>query len=169
MVTSAGFFNGTVATIYSRALYAYIDWAAAIFFDYFIYLRLSSHCWINPDTWSEFWSIIMCELPLSLMKLVLSGSGEPASPISQKTMTTEICLLQNGNSSPFTMRLTRPMTLKSSGRNFARRIDLTSLQLFVAVCELGSIGKGAARESCAFTSPAWTRCAECFTTARASV
>ncbi len=31
-------------------------------------------------------------------------------------------------------------------RSFARRIDLTSLQLFVAVCELGSIGKAAARE-----------------------
>ena len=38
------------------------------------------------------------------------------------------------------------MTLKSSERNFARRIDLTSLQLFVAVCELGSIGKTAERE-----------------------
>ena len=38
----------------------------------------------------------------------------------------------------------RPM--KSSERNFARRIDLTSLQLFVAVCELGSIGKAAERE-----------------------
>jgi DNA-binding transcriptional LysR family regulator len=36
--------------------------------------------------------------------------------------------------------------LKSSDRNFARRIDLTSLQLFVAVCELGSIGKAAERE-----------------------
>ena len=39
-----------------------------------------------------------------------------------------------------------PMTPKSSERNFARRIDLTSLQLFVAVCELGSIGKAAERE-----------------------
>lgn len=38
------------------------------------------------------------------------------------------------------------MTLQSSERNFARRIDLTSLQLFVAVCELGSIGKAAERE-----------------------
>ena len=37
-------------------------------------------------------------------------------------------------------------TLKPSERNFARRIDLTSLQLFVAVCELGSIGKAAERE-----------------------
>ena len=35
------------------------------------------------------------------------------------------------------------MSIKSSERNFARRIDLTSLQLFVAVCELGSIGKAA--------------------------
>jgi DNA-binding transcriptional LysR family regulator len=31
-------------------------------------------------------------------------------------------------------------------RSFARRLDLTSLQLFVAVCELGSIGKAAERE-----------------------
>jgi len=38
------------------------------------------------------------------------------------------------------------MALKSSERNFARRIDLTSLQLFVAVYELGSIGKAAERE-----------------------
>jgi DNA-binding transcriptional LysR family regulator len=36
--------------------------------------------------------------------------------------------------------------LKASERNFARRIDLTSLQLFVAVCELGSIGRAAERE-----------------------
>jgi DNA-binding transcriptional LysR family regulator len=36
--------------------------------------------------------------------------------------------------------------MPSSERNFARRIDLTSLQLFVAVCELGSIGKAAERE-----------------------
>ena len=38
------------------------------------------------------------------------------------------------------------MTPKSSERNFARRMDLTSLQLFVAVCELGSIGRAAERE-----------------------
>ncbi len=38
------------------------------------------------------------------------------------------------------------MPIKSSERSFARRIDLTSLQLFVAVCELGSIGKAAERE-----------------------
>ncbi|MFT4194073.1 LysR substrate-binding domain-containing protein [Ottowia sp.] len=31
-------------------------------------------------------------------------------------------------------------------RSFARRIDLTSLQLFVAVCETGSIGRAAERE-----------------------
>src|SRR6476646_11185517 len=31
-------------------------------------------------------------------------------------------------------------------RSFARRIDLTSLQLFVAACELGSIGRAAERE-----------------------
>jgi DNA-binding transcriptional LysR family regulator len=36
--------------------------------------------------------------------------------------------------------------MKSSERNFARRVDLTSLQLFVAVCELGSIGRAAERE-----------------------
>ncbi|MEJ7687779.1 MAG: LysR substrate-binding domain-containing protein [Variovorax sp.] len=36
--------------------------------------------------------------------------------------------------------------MNSSERNFARRIDLTSLQLFVAVCELGSIGRAAERE-----------------------
>lgn len=38
------------------------------------------------------------------------------------------------------------MNIKSSERNFARRVDLTSLQLFVAVGELGSIGKAAERE-----------------------
>ena len=36
--------------------------------------------------------------------------------------------------------------MKSSVRSFARRIGLTSLQLFVAVCELGSIGRAAERE-----------------------
>ena len=36
--------------------------------------------------------------------------------------------------------------MKPTERTFARRIDLTSLQLFVAVCELGSIGKAAERE-----------------------
>jgi DNA-binding transcriptional LysR family regulator len=39
-----------------------------------------------------------------------------------------------------------PKPVKPSERNFARRVDLTSLQLFVAVCELGSIGKAAERE-----------------------
>ncbi|MDD5324770.1 MAG: LysR family transcriptional regulator [Polaromonas sp.] len=39
-----------------------------------------------------------------------------------------------------------PMPVNNSERSFARRIDLTSLQLFVAVCELGSIGKAAERE-----------------------
>ena len=38
------------------------------------------------------------------------------------------------------------MSSKNSERNFARRMDLTSLQLFVAVCEMGSIGKAAERE-----------------------
>ena len=36
--------------------------------------------------------------------------------------------------------------MKHTERSFARRIDLTSLQLFVAVCETGSIGKAAERE-----------------------
>lgn len=36
--------------------------------------------------------------------------------------------------------------VRPSERNFARRIDLTSLQLFVSVCELGSIGRAAERE-----------------------
>ena len=36
--------------------------------------------------------------------------------------------------------------MPSNERNFARRIDLTSLQLFVAVCELGSIARAAQRE-----------------------
>ena len=38
------------------------------------------------------------------------------------------------------------MPMKNSERSFARRIDLTSLQLFVAVCELGSIGRAAESE-----------------------
>jgi DNA-binding transcriptional LysR family regulator len=36
-----------------------------------------------------------------------------------------------------------------SDRSFARRLDLTSLQLFVAVCESGSIGRAAEREAIA--------------------
>lgn len=36
--------------------------------------------------------------------------------------------------------------MKVTERSFARRIDLVSLQLFVAVCEAGSIGKAAERE-----------------------
>jgi DNA-binding transcriptional LysR family regulator len=36
--------------------------------------------------------------------------------------------------------------MRPTERNFARRMDLTSLQLFVAVCELGSIGRAAERE-----------------------
>lgn len=36
--------------------------------------------------------------------------------------------------------------MMTTERSFARRIDLTSLQLFVAVCELGSIGRAAERE-----------------------
>ncbi len=37
----------------------------------------------------------------------------------------------------------------SSDRSLARRLDLTSLQLFVAVCETGSIGRAAEREEIA--------------------
>lgn len=36
--------------------------------------------------------------------------------------------------------------MRATERSFARRLDLTSLQLFVAVCESGSIGKAAERE-----------------------
>jgi molybdenum-dependent DNA-binding transcriptional regulator ModE len=36
--------------------------------------------------------------------------------------------------------------MKPADHNLTRRLDLTSLQLFVAVCELGSIGKAAQRE-----------------------
>jgi DNA-binding transcriptional LysR family regulator len=39
-----------------------------------------------------------------------------------------------------------PDSMRPTERSFARRIDLTSLQLFVAVCELGSIGRAAERE-----------------------
>ena len=39
-----------------------------------------------------------------------------------------------------------PTPMQPTERNFARRMDLTSLQLFVAVCELGSIGRAAERE-----------------------
>lgn len=39
-----------------------------------------------------------------------------------------------------------PSRMKPSERNLSRRIDITTLQLFVAVCELGSIGKAAERE-----------------------
>ena len=39
-----------------------------------------------------------------------------------------------------------PTKMQPTERNFARRMDLTSLQLFVAVCELGSIGRAAERE-----------------------
>ena len=42
--------------------------------------------------------------------------------------------------------MTSSPALKPPERTFARRIDLTSLHLFVALCELGSIGKAAARE-----------------------
>jgi len=41
---------------------------------------------------------------------------------------------------------TNTTSTTTTERSFARRIDLTSLQLFVAVCELGSIGRAAERE-----------------------
>ena len=41
---------------------------------------------------------------------------------------------------------TNRLSVRPSDRSFTRRIDLTSLQLFVAVCELGSIGKAAERD-----------------------
>jgi DNA-binding transcriptional LysR family regulator len=44
------------------------------------------------------------------------------------------------------LRATERLNERPNERSFARRIDLTSLQLFVAVCELGSIGKAAERE-----------------------
>jgi len=39
-----------------------------------------------------------------------------------------------------------------SDRTFARRIDITSLQLFAAACELGSIGKAAEQEALAVSA-----------------
>ena len=39
--------------------------------------------------------------------------------------------------------------MSSTDRSLARRLDLTSLQLFVAVCETGSIGRAAEREGIA--------------------
>jgi DNA-binding transcriptional LysR family regulator len=38
------------------------------------------------------------------------------------------------------------LAMKPSERSFARRLDLTTLQLFAAVCEHGSIGKAAEKE-----------------------
>jgi DNA-binding transcriptional LysR family regulator len=52
----------------------------------------------------------------------------------------------SGENRVFTIASGDGPPVKPSERNFARRIDLTSLQLFVAVCELGSIGKAAERE-----------------------
>jgi DNA-binding transcriptional LysR family regulator len=40
----------------------------------------------------------------------------------------------------------RCLIVSATERSFPRRVDLTSLQLFVAVCELGSIGRAAERE-----------------------
>lgn len=44
------------------------------------------------------------------------------------------------------------MSPKTSERNFARRIDLASHQLFTAVCALGSIGKVGEREFTALSA-----------------
>ncbi len=52
----------------------------------------------------------------------------------------KLSIVVNIDASPDTM------VAANSERNFARRMDLTSLQLFVAVCKLGSIGKAAERE-----------------------
>jgi DNA-binding transcriptional LysR family regulator len=48
--------------------------------------------------------------------------------------------------SALTSSLAMSHPMRPTERSFARRIDLTSLQLFVAVCELGSIGRAAERE-----------------------
>ena len=63
------------------------------------------------------------------------GDGHPAAR-SMKIAHSRSLYLADGST---------PMQ-PDSERNFARRIDLTSLQLFVAVCELGSIGRAAERE-----------------------
>lgn len=42
--------------------------------------------------------------------------------------------------------------MQLTGRSFARRLDVTSLQLFVSVCELGSIGRAAERENIAVSA-----------------
>ena len=57
-------------------------------------------------------------------------------------MTKRSCLVENTEG----LFNRDPYPMKTTERNFARRLDLTSLQLFVAVCELGSIGKAAERE-----------------------
>ena len=53
---------------------------------------------------------------------------------------------QRGENSLSIARRDAPPVMQPTERNFARRMDLTSLQLFVAVCELGSIGRAAERE-----------------------
>lgn len=64
-------------------------------------------------------------------------------------MAEKLSLEENLRHSSFEKTL-NPSTLHSQPpapeRGFARRMDLTSLQLFVAVCELGSIGRAAERE-----------------------
>src|SRR5436190_23182084 len=55
---------------------------------------------------------------------------------SRMAMTSDVIRREN-------TRIPSPTTMTPS---LARKIDLTSLQLFVAVCELGSIGKAAERE-----------------------
>ena len=61
-------------------------------------------------------------------------------------MAQAVCSCKIDASSSYKMIQPNPMSFANSERNFARRMDLTSLQLFVAVCELGSIGKAAERE-----------------------
>jgi len=55
-------------------------------------------------------------------------------------------LAQNGEMHRESRCLSPMPTPTQPERNFVRRVDLTSLQLFVAVCELGSIGRAAERE-----------------------
>jgi len=51
--------------------------------------------------------------------------------------------LRRGKCGPAIARRDARTLMRPTERSFARRIDLTSLQLFVAVCELGSIGRAA--------------------------
>ena len=71
---------------------------------------------------------------------LITPSGKPVIALGDDR------LFRLGENRVFTIASGDGPAVKPSERNFARRIDLTSLQLFVAVCELGSIGKAAERE-----------------------